>query len=65
MVLGRKEMGVSMSEFEIVYDYCGEYDEDYNIRETFYGSWFELQDYLKRMKENGCYNIDVAEIPRD
>lgn len=51
-----------MSEFEIVYDYCSEYDEAYNIRETFFGTWSDLQDYLKRMKESGCYNIDVAEV---
>lgn len=50
--------------YEIIYDYCSEYDgcysEDYNIVETFEGSWTELQDYIKRMRANGCYNISAT-----
>lgn len=41
----------------IIYDY----KDERNIRETFYGSWSELQNYIKRMLKNGCYNIDAIE----
>lgn len=48
--------------YEIVYDYCGEFTEEKNLTETFEGSWTELQDYIKKMKKNGCYNIDATAI---
>ena len=54
-----------MGKYEIIYDYdngvLGEgYFEEKNLREEFTGSWDELQDYIKSMKQNGCYNIDVC-----
>ena len=47
--------------YEITYDY----EDEHNITETFEGSWLELQDYLKRMREIGCYNIDANSINGD
>lgn len=52
-------------EYEITYDYSGEYSDEYNIRETFVGSWTELQDYIKNMRRNGCYNIYAACVSDD
>ena len=62
--------------YEIIYDYSGTaledgwhymepedryYDcEEHNIRETFVGTWTELQEFIKEMKENGCYNITAT-----
>lgn len=49
--------------YEIIYDFtddCGY--ENRNITETFEGSWTELQNCIKSMKENGCYNIYAAAI---
>ena len=51
-----------MHEYEIIYDYSDEYSDTYNIREMFFGSWEDLQAYIKRMKETGCYNIDATEV---
>ena len=48
--------------YEIIYDYDREYDTEHNIRETFYGDWFELQAYIKKMKESGCYNISATAV---
>lgn len=46
--------------YEIIYDY----DDERNIVEIFEGSWSELQDYIKKMRETGCYHIDAAAIDR-
>lgn len=46
-----------MAEYEIIYDYCGEeggYVER-NCCETFYGTWDELQQQLRCMKQRGTY----------
>lgn len=58
-----------MQKYEIIYDYDnsaldydGGYFEEKNIREEFTGSWDELQDYIKSMKKNGCYNIDAVAL---
>lgn len=51
-----------MFEYEIVYDYSNDYEDTYNIKETFFGTWEDLQSYIKRMKETGCYNISAAEV---
>ena len=52
-----------METYEIIYDYCGEDGNcDYNIREEFTGTWEELQQYIKQMKRNGCYNISATDI---
>lgn len=45
-----------MAKYEIVFD-C---DDERNIRDEFTGDWFDLQDCIKRMRENGCYNIEAA-----
>ena len=48
---------------EVMYDYCGEDgNEERNIREEFEGSWTELQEHIKQMRKNGCYNITAAEV---
>ena len=44
--------------YEIVYDFCNDYTEERGAVEYFDGPWTELQEYLKQMKRNGCYNID-------
>ena len=51
-----------MEVYEITYDYFSEdgYTDERNIRERFEGNWFELQEYIKIMKNNGCYNIYAA-----
>lgn len=51
-----------MGLYEIVYDWCGSSDEfdsgeASNCFEEFVGTWTELQDYIREMKKNGCYNI--------
>lgn len=49
--------------YEIIYDYTDESGYEFrNIMETFEGTWTELQDYIKQMKENGCYNIDANSL---
>ena len=45
-----------MARYEIVYDY----DDERNIRDTFTGDWFDLKDCIRRMRENGCYNIEAS-----
>ena len=44
--------------YEITYDY----EDEKNIRENFEGDWTELQEYIAKMKENGCYNIDATSL---
>lgn len=50
-----------MTTYEIIYDICYEIDgiwiEDSNIVEEFNGTYHEMREYLKEMKQNGCYNI--------
>ena len=49
-----------METWEIIYDYTDEGGyESRNIRETFEGTWEEMRAYIKEMRRNGCYNIDV------
>jgi predicted enzyme involved in methoxymalonyl-ACP biosynthesis len=49
--------------YEIFYDYCSEDGyEERNISETFEGTWSELQDCIKQMKKQGCYNIEANAI---
>ena len=45
--------------YEIIYDYCGANCECEGIRETFDGTWGELQDYIKEIRATGGYNIDA------
>lgn len=44
--------------YELIYDY----EDERNIHEIFEGDWTELQAYIKRMRETGCYNIDATAI---
>lgn len=44
--------------YEIVYDY----EDERNLVETFEGSWHELQDHIKQMRRDGCYNIVATDI---
>lgn len=48
--------------YEIVYDYDDGWSEFRNNVETFEGSWTELQDHIRRMRGNGCYNITAESI---
>lgn len=59
----RKKSFVKESVYEITYDYTSEegYEETDNV-EQFEGTWSDLQDYIKQMRRNGCYNIDASEI---
>ena len=46
--------------YEIIYDYDDGWTEYRNNVEIFEGSWDELQECIRRMKKNGCYNIDAV-----
>lgn len=49
--------------YEITYDFTD--DSGYECRdcsELFEGDWFELQEYIKMMRRNGCYNIDATAL---
>ena len=57
-----RRINESNSVYEISYDIdspdTGEaYKDNY---EKFEGSWSELQEYIKQMKKNGCYNINAT-----
>lgn len=52
-----------MTKYEIIYDYDNEFYTEYNCVETFEGDWDKLQEYIKTMKSNGCYNISATAIP--
>ena len=53
-----------MSVYEITYDYCSRdgLSWDENIRERFEGSWGELQDYIRELRYNGCFNITASAV---
>lgn len=40
--------------------YCD--PEGYLCRDTFEGDWFDLQQEIKVMRANGCYDIYAADI---
>lgn len=46
--------------YEIIYDYDDGWSESRNNVEIFEGSWDELQDHIKKMRRNGCYNISAT-----
>lgn len=48
--------------YEITYDYDDEWSGGGTSSETFEGTWSELQDYIKQMRRNGCYNIDANAV---
>ena len=45
----------------IIYDY----EDCINCQESFEGSWQELQEEIKSMKKEGCYNIDATAISEE
>ena len=52
-----------MPKYELIYDYCNEDGyEERNIVEEFDGPWYELNDYIKVLRKNGCYNICAEQI---
>ena len=53
-----------MERYELVYDFCDEYgNEDTNITETMdVSGWGELQECIKMMRKNGCYNINATHL---
>lgn len=59
----KRQKRLKESVYEIIYDYTSEegYEETNNVEE-FEGTWSELQDYIKQMRRNGCYNIDANEV---
>lgn len=50
-------------EYAIFYDYTddGGYEGRNNV-EYFYGTWLELQDAIKSMRKQGCYNITASAV---
>lgn len=53
--------GLNESLYNIFYDYEDEYGYTYRDNmEEFEGDWHELQEYIKSMRRNGCYNIDAV-----
>ena len=48
--------------YEIIYDYCDDYTDERNIVEKFVGSWNELQETIRQMRKNGCFNISAGAI---
>ena len=50
-------------EYSIIYDYTddGGYESRNNV-EYFNGTWLELQDCIKRMRRQGCYNITANAV---
>ncbi len=50
------------SRYEIIYDYDDGVLEQKNIHETLTGSWTELQDHIREIRADGCYNISANAI---
>lgn len=52
--------------YKILYDFD---DSDgyinRNCVDEFEGDWFELQDHIKQMRSNGCYNIDATAVDQN
>ena len=49
--------------YEIIFDYTDDYGyESRNNVEMFTGSWTELQDHIKKMRRNDCYNITATSV---
>jgi len=52
---------MARSIYEVIYDFTDRYgNEERNIAEDFAGSWTALQDFIKDLKESGCYNITAS-----
>lgn len=55
-----------MELYEIIYDYTDESGfEAKNCVEEFEGTWLELKAYIKKPRQNGCYNITAAALRQD
>ena len=48
------------SVYSVTYCYDDEWSGSGCSEEDFEGSWLELQDYISRLKANGCYNINAS-----
>lgn len=49
--------------YDIVYDYTDDTGAELvNIHEEYTGSWSDLQEYIKLMREHGCYNVEATVI---
>lgn len=49
--------------YKIFYDFTDDYGNTAsNCYEFFEGDWFELQEVIKKMRKNGCYNIDAVDM---
>ena len=47
--------------YVIIYD-C---EDCTNCQESFEGSWHELQEEIKLLKKEGCYNIEATALEGD
>ncbi len=57
-----------MVTYEIYYDYCSDegYEERNCVETQQFNDWHELQDYIKVMREHGCYyNIYASCVSDD
>ena len=48
--------------YDIGYECCEQWIEDFNLVEIFKGTHIELLKHIKEMRNNGCYNISVSAI---
>ena len=46
--------------YEIIYDYSDEWADEYNLTNEFTGTHEELEDYLRQLREAGCYHFSVS-----
>ncbi len=53
------------TKYEIIYDFCDEFSDEHGIVESFTGDWHELQEEIKQMRANGCYNITATALETD
>lgn len=50
-----------MSRIELIYEWQGPLGAPVELRETFEGTYEELQKYVRYMKGNGCFNIRMID----
>jgi len=46
--------------YEIIYTVCEDDGSEYDVTEIFEGTWDEMREEIKAMKQQGYYNISVA-----
>ncbi len=51
-----------MDVYEIIYDYADEDGEYYGCHETFEGTWDDLQEYIRELRNESCYHIDANAV---